>query len=628
MSDSSGGKFRSLPPPWDLFSKFLLLLLTLSGLAWAGGLPTLLGLQIYEGQFVGYMAALLFCLIFLLVPPTRKASRSQLPWYDLIFALLSLGFCGYYAIAFERLILRPTGPNLLNIALGCIAILLILESIRRFLDVSLVVTFGLTVIFAVFGADLHLHSMKLPWHEWIYMLYVDQEGIFGTVLKLLSTYVLCFFIFGTLLTRMGGGEALIKFSLAVLGRFSGGPGKAAIIASGLFGTITGSSIIEAGVIGPVTIPMMKRAGFRPEFAAGLEAAAATGGCIMPPVMGLVAFLIAEFLSIPYYEVAIAAFVPACFYYWILFVQVHLQAKSSGLRGLPRDMLPPLKESIIGLLPFLMPPFIIIYTLIVLHWNLPLISFSAVISTLIASLFRKDGYRQLRNLPSILMEAGRSSLDLAAIGGGANLFVGGIMLSSISVTFTSLLVNLSGGSVLVLLALAGIGSLILGMPLPSFVTYVIVAVLFGPAFAKSGILLLAGHLFLMYYGATAPITPPSCVAVFITRSIADADFWGSAWSAMRLSIGAYVIPWVFLFDKGLLLMGSPIGIIYAFFRTFIGVTAVAIAFEGYLKVRLKGWHRLVLFIGSAGVLAPYWIANLIGAGVLASVLLTIKVHRME
>jgi len=369
---------------------------------------------------------------------------------------------------------------------------------------------------------------------------------------------------------------------------------------------------------------MKRSGFRPEFAAGVEAAGATGGCIMPPVMGLAAFLIAQFLSMAYYEVVIAALIPAICYFWILFLQTHMQAEAAGIKGLRRDELPPLKESTIKVLPFIIPMFVIFYGLLVLHLDLPKIGFYSVVSALVASLFTKKGFSQLRNLPSILIEGGRSGLDIAAIGGGANLFVAGIMLSGITVTFSSLLLDISGGNVFALLILAGIGSILLGFPLPSFVTYIIVAILLAPSLVQCGIVPIAVHLFLLYYGATAPITPPSCVAVFITRSIADADFWGSAWSAMRLSIGAYIIPWVFVFDEGLLLMGSANVIIYAILKTFIGATAIAIAFEGYWRVRLKTQQRVLLLLGGAGALAPHWLANLAGIAVLVFAALSSKV----
>jgi TRAP transporter 4TM/12TM fusion protein len=438
--------------------------------------------------------------------------------------------------------------------------------------------------------------------------------------------VFAFIAFGQVLFLTGGGQFLTDFAMATMGRFRGGPAKMAIVGSSLFGMISGSAVANVATIGVVTIPMMKKSGYRPEVAAGVEAVASTGGQIAPPVMGIAAFLMAEMLSISYAEVALAAIVPALLYYIALFTQVDLEAAKHGLRGLPREQLPSVaKIAGIGWI-FLVPLAVVVYTLFILNYEPGKCGIAGAASALVMSLLRRDTRPSFRRLFQILESTGAAMVDLGAIGATVGLVIGCIAISGVGFTFSNIIVSIGHDSLILLLLLTAVTGIVLGMGLPTGAVYILLAVLVGSALQELGVEPLAAHMFIFYFGMLSMITPPVCLATFTAASIAGADHFKTALHGMRLGAIAYIVPFIFVYSPALLLKGSPVTVTLAIITAIAGAVILGIAFTGFL-FRNLGWGvRLLLTAGAVALLIPpggaiamSWEINLVGAAVVAALI---------
>ncbi|MBI2014633.1 MAG: TRAP transporter fused permease subunit, partial [Candidatus Rokubacteria bacterium] len=392
---------------------------------------------------------------------------------------------------------------------------------------------------------------------------------------------------------------LTDVALAAMGRYRGGPAKMAVVSSTLYGTVSGSAVANVVVDGAITIPMMKRSGYPAHLAAAIEAVSSNGGQIMPPVMGAAAFLIAEYLAIPYGQVVLAAAIPACLYYLALFVQVDLEAAKLGLVGLPRAELPRLRSVMRRGWVFVVPLGVLLYTLMAAGWEPGKAGMLAVGVTLAVGSLQKETRPTYRGILEAIESTGRTMLDLVAITTLAGVVMGTLQLSGFTSKLPLLLVSMAGGSVFQLLVLTAAVSILLGLSLPTTVVYITLAVLVGPALAQMGIVPLAAHLFLFYFGMLSLITPPDCLATYAAAAIAKSDFWKTGWTGMRLGIVAYIVPFVFVYHPALILRGSAADIVTAIFTASIGVILLGIACAGYL-FRPLGWGRRA-WAGAAGLL---------------------------
>ena len=374
-----------------------------------------------------------------------------------------------------------------------------------------------------------------------------------------------------------------------MGRYRGGAAKMSVVSSSLYGMVSGSAVANVVVDGAITIPMMKRAGYPAHIAAAIEAVSSNGGQIMPPVMGAAAFLIAEYLGLSYGQVALAAAAPAALYYLALFVQVDLEAARHGLAGLPRADLPRLGPVLRRGWVFLVPLAVLVYTLMMSGWDAGQAGMLAVVVTFAVGAAQKDTRPTWRGVLEAIESTGRTMLDLVAITTLAGIVIGALHLSGFTSKLPLLLVSLAGGNVLLLLVLTALVSILLGMSLPTTVVYVTLAVLVGPALAELGIVPLAAHLFLFYFGMLSLITPPDCLATYAAAAIAKSDFWKTGWTGMRLGVVAYVVPFVFVFHPALILHGGIVDIALAVLTASTGVVLLAIGCAGYL-VRPLGWAR--------------------------------------
>jgi TRAP transporter 4TM/12TM fusion protein len=615
---SGAGKFRSLTGPAQGLERVLLWVMALAGAAWAGEVHIFLGLAFFKEQYLGAFIALALPAVFIGVKAGRAAPQDRVPWYDALLALGGALVGGYIlvfypSIAFQLGVLSPD-----KVWLGALAVLLVLEATRRLIGWSLVILGVVFILYAKFAYLLPgvLYAKGSSWERIASYLYLDASGLLGLPLSVAASIVVAFVLFGQALYAVGGDKFLTDLALAAMGRYRGGSAKVAIVSSSLFGTVSGSAVSNVVVDGAITIPMMKRTGYPSHLAAATEAVASTGGQLMPPVMGVAAFLIAEFLNIPYGEVALAAVIPACLYYLALFVQVDLEAAKYGLKGLPRLELPRLRQFLRRGWVFFLPLAVLVYTLIFATWEAGKAGMAAVIATLLVGLAQKETRPTLRAVLKALEDTGRTLLEIAVISGVAGFVIGALQLSGLAFKVSMILSTLAGGNALLLLVLAAIVCIVLGMGMPTAVVYIMLAVLIGPTLVQLGIEPLGAHLFLFYFGMLSMITPPVCLATYAAASLARSDFWQTGWAGMRLGVVAYVVPFIFVFHPALLMKG-PTGEVFAAAATAaVGVLLMGIGLAGFLFRPLGALARCVAALAGLALIPPpaggYWLAlNAVG-----------------
>lgn len=613
-------KFRSLSGPSQGVVRALISALTLLGALWALEINNSLSWAFFKEQYLGLFLALGLGSIFLGVKAHAGEAGKRVPWYDWLLAAGSLLVGGYVTILYPTIAYRLGVLTLDRWLLGALAIILVLEATRRLVGWMLVWLAVFFILYSKFAYLLPglLYAKGASWERIASYLYLDTNGLLGFPLAVTASIIVAFIFFGQALYAVGGDKFLTDLALSAMGRYRGGPAKVAVVSSSLFGTVSGSAVSNVVVDGAITIPMMKRTGYPAHLAAAIEAVASTGGQIMPPVMGVAAFLIAEFLNIPYREVALAAVLPACFYYVALFTQVDLEAAKYGLAGLPADQLPKFRSVMRRGWVFLIPLIVLIYTLMIDNWQAGKAGMAAVISVFVVGALQKETRPTLRGILNSIEETGKTLLDIVAITALAGLVIGSLQLSGLTFKLSLLLVTVAGGNTLLLLTLTAIVCIILGMGMPTTIIYIMLAVLVGPALIQLGIVPLAAHLFLFYFGMLSMITPPVCLATYAAASLARSDFWMTGWAGTRLGIVAYVVPFVFAFHPALLLKGTPGEIFVAASTAVIGVIFLAIGCAGYLfRAQGPGKRALISLAGLLLIPPPssgIWLtANVLGLG---------------
>ena len=600
----SPARFRTLSGAARRIEGTLLGALTLAGIAWALELQHWLSFALFKEQYLGLFLALALTAVFVATPARRGAPRAGVVWYDWLLAAGGMAVGLYVAIRYPTLAYTLGTIPADKVVLGALAILLVLEATRRLCGWPLVWVALVCLAYAKFAwlVPEPFTAKSAGWARLAVYLYLDTNALFGVALSVAASVVVAFVLFGRMLSAVGGDRFLTDLALVAMGRYRGGPAKVAVVSSTLFGTVSGSAVSNVVIDGALTIPMMKRAGYPPHVAAAIEAVASNGGQIMPPVMGAAAFLIAEFLGLSYGEVALAAAIPAALYYLALFVQVDLEAAKRGLSGLPAAELPRLGRVLRMGGVFVVPLGVLVYTLMVAAWEPGQAGLAAVAATLAVAALGAGGTARptLRGVVTAVVETGRTMLDLTVVTALAGLVIGALQLSGFTSKLPLLLVGLAGEHLLVLLVLTAVVSIVLGMSLPTTVVYVTLAVLVGPGLAQLGILPLAAHLFLFYFGMLSLITPPDCLATYTAAAIARADFWQTGWAGMRLGIVAYIVPFAFVFQPALLGKAPPAEIVVAVLVAAGGVVVLAVGCVGYLVRPLGRARRSLLIL--AGLLA--------------------------
>lgn len=631
IEPKGGGAARGLSPTiWRPIADLCALMIVLTAGAWAFALPRYLGLGFYPQQF--FAAILMFTLpaAFLMMPARRGVGRDAAPWTDVALAALSAVAVGYIALRYPQLVLMIFARPLEVWLPGLVVMLLTLEALRRATGWALVIIIAVFLIYALFGNYIpgRLQGRPQNWQLLAGYMAFDSNGILGLPISVAATVVVAFIFFGTLLGLTGGSRFFTDAAMLLMGRFRGGAMKIAVLASGLFGSISGSAVANVVGTGVVTIPMIKRDGYPAHKAGAIEAVASTGGQLMPPVMGASAFLMAEFLSVSYSSIVLAALLPAILYYVALFIQADLEAAKMGIRAVPRSEIPPRRRVLRGL-HFVLSFAVLIYLLFWMRWQpeKAAIAASAVL-VLTALIFGYQGERPgLRRLVGSFAVTGHAVVEIILISAASGIVIGVLNVTGLSFNLTYALVQVGGGSAVILLVLSALVCIVLGMGLPTLGVYVLLAALVAPALIQVGIEPIAAHLYVLYFGMMSMITPPIALAAFAAASIARAPAMATGWAAMKFGWSAYVIPFLFVFSPTLILIGAPFDIALAILTAIMGVWLVSAALAGYFTARLGPAMRLgfaatgLLALIPAGMFPGALVTDLAGVAGGAALMLT-------
>lgn len=573
-----------------------------------------------------------FVLVFLLYPVSIKANKTRIPFYDYLLAVLGVIIGAYILYNYNQLVLRAGAPTQMDLIMGFCAIVLVLEATRRSIGPELPIVAIIFLLYAYFGPKLPglLGHRGYDLRRIIYHTYLTTEGIFGTPLSVSSTYVFLFILFGAFLDKTGVGKFFIDMAFSLTGHMRGGPAKTAVVASCLMGSISGSSVANTVTTGAFTIPLMKRVGYKPHFAGAVEAAASTGGQIMPPVMGAAAFIMAEFTGISYLEIIISAAIPAILYYLAVGTMVHLEACKLGLRGVSRAELPHTRDVLVKIY-LLLPVVFIIYFLVkgftpfkAAYWGIIGTVLIGIVDVIVNYLLRHEGQINVRqyivNMIDALADGARGSVSVAMACATAGIVVGVVTLTGLGLKVATLIIALAGGNLLLTLFFTMIASIILGMGLPTTAKYIVLATMAAPALTDLGVPLMAAHLFILYFGVIADVTPPVALAAYAGAGIAGANAMQTGFTALKLALAGFLIPFVFALSPDLLLIETTaVDASFAFISASIGIVALAAAVENYLLTYCKFYERILLFAAALALINPGLYTDAFGVVVLGGIL---------
>jgi TRAP transporter 4TM/12TM fusion protein len=501
---------------------------------------------------------------------------------------------------------------------GVVATLLVLEATRRTIGASLPIVALFFLVYGLAGPWLPgiLRHKGLTLEITIDQTYFTTEGIFGVPLGVAGSYVILFIIFGAFLEKSGAGQFFMNFANAIAGGARGGPGKVSVVSSSLFGTISGSAVANVMVDGWLTIPMMKKTGFKPEAAAAIEAVASTGGQIMPPVMGAAAFVMAEFLGMSYTKIMIAAAIPAIFYYGALFAAIHFNAMKSGLRGIPKHELP-LLGAIIVRQGHLFLPVIVIMALLIMGFTATYAAIVCAAVVIAVSWVRFETGLRFKSCLAALREGAEQTVPVAMACASAGIVIGIVLQTGLALRFTSFLIDLAAGHLILALLITMVAGIILGMGMPTTPAYIMQAALLIPAIIKLGVPPLAAHMFAFYFSCLSAVTPPVALAVYAAASIGGAGLWGAGLQAMKFAAAGFIVPFFFVYSPAMLFQGTWIEIGSVLVTGTIGVVALAAGLEGQF-LRAATWLERGLFVAAAFLLIdPGFITDVIGLVLLAT-----------
>ncbi len=594
----------------NILSRYLKGLITVLAVAMAvfhlytaffGPLTALLQRDIHLafGLIIGY-------LIFI----DQSKSKFKNAWY-LTVCLLTILTSLYFILEFDAIVYRFGSPNTMDLIAGLIIIVLIIDFTRR--TAGKVLT-GIAIVFiayALFGNYLpgSFGHRGYDISRVINQISLTTEGIFGIPLGVSAEFIYLFILFGALLKVTGIAQYYIDLSTKLVGRSPGGPAKAAVVASGLFGSISGSAVANVSGTGTVTIPLMRSIGYRKEFAGGVEAVASTGGQFMPPLMGASAFIMAEIIGIPYYQVALGAVIPALIYYGALFGMVHFKAHAEGLTGSDTSKLPSLKKMLLSKFIYFLPIIALTYFLLVAQLSVMKSAVYAVLITLIIGAFITK--KPLHAFKEAVVEAVKSSLVVIASTACAGIVVGVVNLTGIGLKFSSLIISFADVNLLLILVMLMLASMLLGMGLPTTPAYLILAVLGAPALIRIGVEPLPAHMFVFYFGAISMITPPVALAVFAASSIANSDFWKTAWNAVLLGLSGFIIPYMFVYNPAILGLGGKFEIFISGITGLFGAVLLGAGLAGWLIVKTTKIQRILLIISAFLLITPNEFVSILG-----------------
>ena len=598
--------------------------------------------------------AFVLTLVYLLFPAGKGMRRDRLNPFDLLFVAASLYCLGYLLFNYRAIVTRAGVLTGTDVVVGAMGIVLLFEAARRIIGLPMVIIAAVFLLYALFGRNLPgvFAHRNVSIRQLVDHLFFTTEGVFGIPLGVSSTFVFMFLLFAAFIEITGVGKLFIDLGNAIAGWASGGPAKVAVITSAFEGMVEGSSVSNVVGSGSFTIPMMKKLGYKPEFAGAVEAAASTGGQLMPPIMGAAAFLMAEFLNVPYSQVVKAAAIPAVLYFIGIFAGVHFEAKKLGLRGMPRKQLISFWQILKTEGVLFIPLVGIIVLLVASGYSLMRIALYAsglaIAAALLQFLLRLGRVAATGQLPGAeqpavgrlaatcsflagsawsgarhfyeaLVKAARSALGVATACALAGVIVGVVTRTGLGLKLASALVDLSGGNLLLTMFFTMLTSIILGMGVPTTANYIITSTIAAPALLTLGVAALPAHLFVFYFGIIADLTPPVALAAYAGAAIARANPMKTGVIATRLAIGAFILPYIFVLSPQLLLIDVTfLGVLQPIVTSIVGMSALGAALTGYLLRPLSPLERIILAAAGLCLVDPGWITDLVGLAAVAAV----------
>ncbi|MBR5525105.1 MAG: TRAP transporter permease [Clostridia bacterium] len=585
---------------------------------------TLFATWLDELRLTTFMAFIM--LIGYLVFPAKKGVQktNHIPWYDVILLVCGTGAFLYYAVNAAEIVARfKITP--IEVVIGIVGILCLAELCRRSVGLPILCVAAALLAYALIWGSTNPDIFARV-TENVRVLFYSKEGILSTPVNVCSKYIVMFIIFGAFLERTGIADFFIQISNALVGRFSGGPAKVAVVASAMEGMVSGSSVANTVGSGAVTIPLMKRTGYKPEFAAAAEASASTGGQIMPPIMGAAAFLMAETIGVPYSNVVVRAILPAVLYFAGVFITVHLEAKKEGLRGLTKEELPRLKP-LLKQTYLLLPLLLLIYLVGTSTRSIAYAAAIAIVVAILVSLFNKEHRITPKRLLEALAAGGQGMITVAAACGVAGIIAGVIGITGLAYTLFNGIVTLAGNQVIIALFLTMLCCIVLGMGVPTTANYCIMAATCAPILVQMGVPMIAAHFFVFYFGIVADLTPPVALAAYAGAAIAQANPMKTAFTSTKLAIGAFIVPYVFALNPAMLFIDTTWWeVVLICITSLVGIMAVSAALEGYFLGRMRWYERILSVVGGLLLIYPGLLTDGIGLALCAVVLLIQTVNK--
>ena len=580
-----------------------------------------------EIRLTSFVAFIVF--LGYLVFPAKKGQQkvNHMPWYDIVLMICGTAAFLYYTFNAMTIIQQGSNFTWYQIVIGIVGIIALAEVCRRSVGMPILIVAGSLILYAlIWGLSNPTLSGKLNYA--VRYLFYSKEGIMSTPINVCSKFIVVFIIFGAFLERTGIADFFINISNAFVGGFSGGPAKVAVVASAMEGMVSGSSVANTVGSGSVTIPLMKKTGYKPEFAAAAEASASTGGQIMPPIMGAAAFLMADYVGVPYSNIVIRAILPAVLYFAGIFIAVHLEAKKEGLRGLSKEELPKVKP-LLRQAYLLLPLILLIYLVGTSQRSIQYAAAIAIIVSIVVSLFNKGNRITPKRVWEALAAGGQGMITVAAACGVAGMIAGTITMTGLANMLINGIVALAGNQVIVALFLTMICCIVLGMGVPTTANYCIMAATCAPILVRMGVPTIAAHFFVFYFGIVADLTPPVALAAYAGAAISQANPMKTAFTATKLAIGAFIVPYVFALNPAMLFIDTTVlEVVQICITSLVGIFAVSAALEGYLLHHMTWYQRIISAIGGLMLIYPGLITDTVGLSLVLLVVIVQVVTRKK
>ena len=565
--------------------------------------------------FVG----LIILLAYLVFPAKKGQQRvNYIPWYDIVLMILGVGAFGYYAANALTIIQQGSNFAWYQIVIGILGVISLSEACRRSVGLPILIV---ALCFLAYALTVGLSNPSF-WGRVSYTiryLFYSKEGILSTPINVCSKFIVVFIIFGAFLERTGVAEFFIEIANAFVGGFSGGPAKVAVVASAMEGMVSGSSVANTVGSGAVTIPLMKKSGYSPEFAAAAEASASTGGQIMPPIMGAAAFLMADYVNLPYSQIVTKAILPAVLYFTGIFISVHLEAKKLRLRGLDRSELPKVKPMLKKLY-LLLPLVLLVYLVGTSQRSIQYAAALSIVACIFVTLFSREPRITPMRLLEALAAGGQGTVTVAAACGVAGIIAGTITMTGLANLMINGIVALAGNSVFIALFLTMLCCIVLGMGVPTTATYCIMAATCAPILVRMGVPTVAAHFFVFYFGIVADLTPPVALAAYAGAAIAQANPMKTALVSTKLAIGAFIVPYAFALSPAMLLIDTTLPeVVIITLTALAGICGVSAGLEGYFLCPMKNWQRILSALGGLLMIYPGILTDVIGLALVGAVL---------